>query len=143
MGTYRQDLTVFVGNSAYPILATAGGLVGHLVKLNDKVEVGQKVAIQRAIASARWLRVCNGVAGEIGQRNVQCQPPPRIHPFSTATPDGGEIYRVIQRLCPRLTAAGLKGSLAYKILRAGPLHPLMNFTVEIGHRPSHLLTCAG
>jgi predicted deacylase len=40
-------VTVFVGNSAYPILATVGGLVEHLVKLNDKVKAGQKVAIQR------------------------------------------------------------------------------------------------
>ena len=42
MGRTGKDVTVFVGNSAYPILATAGGLVEHLVKLNDKVEAGQE-----------------------------------------------------------------------------------------------------
>jgi uncharacterized protein len=47
IGRTGKDVSVFVGNSAFPILATAGGLVEHLVKLNDKVEAGQKVAIQR------------------------------------------------------------------------------------------------
>ena len=47
MGRTGKDVTVFVGNSAFPILATAGGIVEHLVKLNDKVKAGQKVAIQR------------------------------------------------------------------------------------------------
>jgi len=42
-----KDVTVFVGSSAFPILATVGGLVEHLVKLNDKVKAGQKVAISR------------------------------------------------------------------------------------------------
>src|SRR4029450_9041371 len=47
IGRTGKDVNVFVGNSALPILATQGGIVEHLVKLNDKVEPGQKVAIQR------------------------------------------------------------------------------------------------
>ena len=41
MGRTGKDVRVFIGNSAFPILATQGGLVEHLVKLNDSVEAGQ------------------------------------------------------------------------------------------------------
>ena len=70
MGRTGKDVTVFVGNSAFPILATAGGLVEHLVKLNDKVEAGQKVAIQRDSFGEVVAEYASGVAGEItGQRS--------------------------------------------------------------------------
>ena len=70
MGRTGKDVIVFVGNSAYPILATAGGLVEHLVKLNDKVEAGQKVAIQRDSFGEVVAEYASGVAGEItGQRS--------------------------------------------------------------------------
>jgi predicted deacylase len=70
MGRTSKDVTVFVGNSAYPILATAGGLVEHLVKLNDKVEAGQKVAIQRDSFGEVVAEYASGVAGAItGQRS--------------------------------------------------------------------------
>ena len=53
-----------------PILATAGGLVEHLVKLNDKVKAGQKVAIQRDSFGEVVAEYTSGVAGEItGQRS--------------------------------------------------------------------------
>jgi uncharacterized protein len=70
MGRTGKDVSVFVGNSAYPILATAGGLVEHLVKLNDKVKAGQKVAIQRDSFGELVAEYTSGVAGEItGQRS--------------------------------------------------------------------------
>jgi predicted deacylase len=70
MGRTGKDVTVFVGNSAFPILATAGGLVEHLVKLNDKVEAGQKVAVQRDSFGEVVAEYTSGVAGEItGQRS--------------------------------------------------------------------------
>ncbi|MGE5534761.1 MAG: succinylglutamate desuccinylase/aspartoacylase family protein [Acidobacteriota bacterium] len=70
MGRTGKDVTVFVGNSAFPILATAGGLVEHLVKLNDKVEAGQKVAVQRDSFGVVVAEYTSGVAGEItGQRS--------------------------------------------------------------------------
>ena len=63
-------MTVFVGNSAFPILATAGGIVEHLVKLNDKVKAGQKVAIQRDSFGEVVAEYKSGVDGEItGQRS--------------------------------------------------------------------------
>jgi uncharacterized protein len=46
MGRTGKDTSLFVANSAHPVLATRGGFV-ELVKLNDKVEAGQRVAVQR------------------------------------------------------------------------------------------------
>lgn len=70
MGRTGKDVNVFVGNSAFPVLATVGGLVEHLVKLNDKVEAGQKVAIQRNSFGEVVAEYISGVAGEVtGQRS--------------------------------------------------------------------------
>ena len=85
MGRTGKDVSVFVGNSSFPILATAGGLVEHLVKLNDKVEAGQKVAIQRnsfgevvAEYTKRGGRRDNRPAERC---NVRARQPFGIHPF--------------------------------------------------------------
>jgi uncharacterized protein len=95
MGRTGKDVTVFVGNSAYPILATAGGLVEHLVKLNDKVEAGQKVAIQRDSFGEVVAEYTSGVAGEItGQRSDAMSEPgnPLTFVLFNKTPAGGESY---------------------------------------------------
>ena len=96
MGRTGKDVSVFVGNSAFPILATAGGLVEHLVKLNDKVEAGQKVAIQRNSFGEVVAEYTSGVAGEItGQRSDAMSEPgnPLVFIlFNKATPEGVETY---------------------------------------------------
>ena len=96
MGRTGKDVTVFVGNNAFPILATAGGIVEHLVKLNDKVEAGQKVAIQRDSFGEVVAEYASGVAGEItGQRSdVMSEPgnPLTFILFNKPGPEGGEIY---------------------------------------------------
>ena len=70
MGRTGKDSGVFTGNSAFPILASAGGLVEYLVKLNDKVEAGQKVAIQRDSFGEVVAEYTSGVAGEMtGKRS--------------------------------------------------------------------------
>jgi uncharacterized protein len=96
MGRTGKDLDVFVGNSAFPILATAGGLVEHLVKLNDKVEPGQKVAIQRNSFGEVVAEYTSGVAGEItGQRSDATSEPgnPLVFIlFNKAMPEGVEVY---------------------------------------------------
>ena len=96
MGRTGKDLDVFVGNSAFPILATVGGLVEHLVKLNDKVEAGQKVAIQRDSFGEVVAEYTSGVAGEItGQRSDAMTEPgnPLVFIlFNKATPEGVEVY---------------------------------------------------
>jgi predicted deacylase len=96
MGRTGKDVTAFVGNSAFPILATAGGLVEHLVKLNDKVEAGQKVAIQRNSFGEVVAEYTSGVAGEItGQRSDAMSEPgnPLVFIlFDKATSGGVESY---------------------------------------------------
>ncbi|MCV3238935.1 succinylglutamate desuccinylase/aspartoacylase family protein [Mesorhizobium sp. ZC-5] len=96
MGRTGKDVTVFVGNSAFPILATEGGIVEHLVKLNDKVEAGQKVAIQRNSFGEVVAEYTSGVTGEVtGQRSdVMSEPgnPLVFILFNQQGPDDAETY---------------------------------------------------
>jgi predicted deacylase len=96
MGLTGKDVSVFVGNSAFPILATQGGLVEHLVKLNDKVEAGQKVAIQRNSFGEVVAEYTTSVAGEItGLRSdAMSEPgnPLTFILFHKAPPEGVEAY---------------------------------------------------
>lgn len=96
MGRTGKDVTVFVGNSAFPVLATAGGLVEHLVKLNDKVEAGQKVAIQRNSFGEIVAEYTSSVAGEVtGQRSDAMSEPgnPLVFIlFNKSVPEGVESY---------------------------------------------------
>ena len=96
MGRTGKDVAVFVGNSAFPVLATAGGLVEYLVKLNDKVEAGQKVAIQRDGLGEMVAEYASGVAGEIsGLRSDAMSEPgnPLVFIlFHKPTSEGVETY---------------------------------------------------
>lgn len=96
MGRTGKDVTVFVGNSAFPILATEGGIVEHLVKLNDKVKPGQKLAIQRNSFGEVVAEYESGVAGEVtGQRSDAMAEPgnPLVFIlFHKDAPDRGETY---------------------------------------------------
>ena len=96
MGRTGKDVSVFVGNSSFPILATKGGIVEHLVKLNDKVEPGQKLAVQRNSFGEVVAEYTSGVAGEVtGQRSDAMSEPgnPLVFIlFHKGPPDGGETY---------------------------------------------------
>lgn len=96
MGRTSKDVGVFIGNSALPILATQGGLVEHLVKLNDKVEAGQKVAVQRNSFGEVVAEYTSSVSGEItGLRSdAMAEPgnPLAFILFHKAASDGGETY---------------------------------------------------
>ncbi|MGI6850667.1 M14 family metallopeptidase [Mesorhizobium sp. 1B3] len=96
MGRTGKDVAVFVGNSAFPILATTGGLVEHLVKLNDKVEAGQKVALQRDSFGEVVAEYTSGVAGEItGQRSDAMSEPgnPLVFIlFNKPGPEDAQVY---------------------------------------------------
>jgi predicted deacylase len=65
MGRTGKDTSLFVGNSAHPVLATHGGFVELLVKLNDKVEAGQRVAVQRNAFGEVVAEYTSGVTGEV------------------------------------------------------------------------------
>jgi predicted deacylase len=96
LGRTGKDVGVFIGNSALPILATQGGLVEHLVRLNDRVDAGQKVAIQRNSFGEVVAEYTSRVAGKVtGQRSdAMSEPgnPLAFILFHKATADGGETY---------------------------------------------------
>jgi uncharacterized protein len=96
IGRTGKDVGVFIGNSALPILATHGGLIEHLVKLNDKIEAGQKVAIQRNSFGEVVAEYTTSVTGEVtGQRSdAMAEPgnPLAFILFHNGTPDRGETY---------------------------------------------------
>ncbi len=65
MGRTGRDTGVFVGNSGHNILSTHGGFVELLVKLTEKVHVGQKLATQRNTFGELVAEYTSGVAGEV------------------------------------------------------------------------------
>ena len=65
MGRTGKDSGVFVGNNAHAVFATSGGFVEVLVNLNDKVDAGQKVAIQRNAFGEVVAEYTSGVSGEV------------------------------------------------------------------------------
>lgn len=65
MGRTGKDTGVFVGNSAHAVIANRGGFVELLVDLNDKVEAGQRVAIQRNTFGEVVAEYTTGVSGEV------------------------------------------------------------------------------
>jgi hypothetical protein len=76
-------------------MAVQGGLVEHLVKLNEKVEAGQKVAVQRNSFSEVVAEYTSSVAGEVtGQRSEAMSEPgnPLAFILFNKTPAGGESY---------------------------------------------------
>ena len=66
LGRTAADANVFIGDSAFPIFATQAGFVEHLVKLDDEVMAGQKVAIQRNAFGEVVAEYTSGVRGKIG-----------------------------------------------------------------------------
>jgi len=96
MGRTGRDTGVFVGNSLAPVLATAGGIVEHLVRLTDAVTTGQKIAIQRNMFGETVAEYTSPVDGEIGAlRSDATSEPGNVIAFilfNRSTPDGVEAY---------------------------------------------------
>jgi len=78
MGRTGRNTDIFIGNSGHTILTTHGGFVELLVKLNDKVKVGQKVAIQRNAFGEIVAEYTSGVAGEVMARRSDAVAEPGI-----------------------------------------------------------------
>lgn len=87
MGRTGRDTDVFVANSGHTILASHGGFLEILVKL--KVEIGQKVAVQRNTFGELVAEYASVVAGEVaGYRNDATAEPgtPIVFVFYNAAP---------------------------------------------------------
>jgi predicted deacylase len=66
IGRTAADVGVFIGSGAFPVLATQGGFVEHLVRLYDKVKVGQKLTVQRNAFGEVVAEYVSAVDGEVG-----------------------------------------------------------------------------
>ena len=94
MGRTGRDTNIFIANSGHTVLATHGGFVEILVKLNEKVEVGQKVAIQRNTFGEVVADYSSVVAGEVcGYRTDATAEPgtPLVFVFYNATPQENPV----------------------------------------------------
>ena len=78
MGRTARDTGIFVANSDHFIFSTHGGFVELLVKLNEKVKVGQKVAIQRNTFGEVVAEYTSEVAGEVMARRSDATAEPGI-----------------------------------------------------------------
>jgi len=78
IGRTGKHTNIFIGNSGHTVLATHGGFVELLVKLNDKVKVGQKVAIQRNTFGEVVAEYTSPVAGEVMTRRSDATAEPGI-----------------------------------------------------------------
>jgi predicted deacylase len=96
MGRTGKDTGIFVGNSGGGVLATHGGFVQLLVKLNDKVEVGQKVAIQRNAFGEAVAEYTAPVAGEVAALRTDATSEPGnglvTILYDNSPPVGGDTY---------------------------------------------------
>jgi predicted deacylase len=92
MGRTGKDTAIFVGNSAHAIVATRGGFVELLVKLKDKVEAGQKVAVQRNSFGDVVAEYASGVSGEVAAFRTDATSEPgnmlMMVLYARAAPDG-------------------------------------------------------
>lgn len=66
MGRTGRDTGIFVGNALFPVVATKGGIVEHLVRLADTVSIGQKIAVQRNMFGEIVAEYTSPVDGEVG-----------------------------------------------------------------------------
>jgi len=66
IGRTAVDANVFIGKNAVPVLTSHGGFIELLVKLNDKVTTGQKLAIQRNAFGEVVAEYSSPVNGLIG-----------------------------------------------------------------------------
>lgn len=96
IGRTGRDTGIFVGNSLFPVLATAGGIVEHLVKIKDAVSPGQKIAIQRNMFGEIVAEYTSQVDGRVGGlRSDATSEPGNVLAFilfNQATPSGTEAY---------------------------------------------------
>lgn len=96
MGRTGRDTGIFVGNSLFPVLATAGGIVEHLVKITDAVSPGQRIAIQRNMFGEIIAEYTSEVDGEIGGLRSDATSEPgtviAFVLFNQTAPSGAEAY---------------------------------------------------
>jgi len=66
IGRTAADTNVYIGKSAMPVVTTQGGFIELLVKLEDDVTLGQKLAIQRNAFGEVMAEYTSPASGRIG-----------------------------------------------------------------------------
>ncbi len=66
VGRTSVDANVFIGDNAFPVIASHGGFIEHLVRLNERVSAGQTVVIQRNSFGEVVAEYASAVHGEVG-----------------------------------------------------------------------------
>jgi uncharacterized protein len=96
IGRTAVDANVYVGRNAVPVLATQGGFIELLVKLEDDVTAGQKLAIQRNAFGEVMAEYSSPVNGRIGgMRSDATSEPGNVLVFilaGSATAAGAATY---------------------------------------------------
>ncbi|MET0438481.1 MAG: succinylglutamate desuccinylase/aspartoacylase family protein [Devosia sp.] len=94
IGRTGKDSGVFIGDAMAPVITTHGGFVELLVELNEAVEAGQKVAIQRNTFGEVVAEYTAPRSGEVLARRTDatCEEGMIILSFlfDSTTPEGGD-----------------------------------------------------
>lgn len=95
IGKTGKDSNVFVADGMFPVITTHGGFVELLVGLNDSVNAGQKVAIQRNTFGEVVAEYSAKLGGRVAARRTDatCEPgtPIVFFIFDSANPVGGDV----------------------------------------------------
>ncbi|AWC23111.1 ectoine utilization protein EutE [Aminobacter sp. MSH1] len=94
IGRTSKDSNVFVADGMMPIIATHGGFVELLVGLNEAVQAGQKLAVQRNTFGEIVAEYNAPRSGEVGARRTDATAEPGtpivFMIFDSASPVGGD-----------------------------------------------------
>ncbi|MET2829845.1 M14 family metallopeptidase [Mesorhizobium shangrilense] len=94
IGKTSKDSNVFVADGMFPVIATHGGFVELLVELNETVQPGQKVAIQRNTFGEVVAEYSATFGGKVGARRTDATAesgtPIVFLIFDSANPVGGD-----------------------------------------------------
>jgi predicted deacylase len=95
IGRTGKDTNIFVGDGLFPVIATQGGFVELLVKLNETVEPGQKVAVQTNTFGDIVAEYTTPLGGKVGGRRTDATTEPGTPIlfilFDSAAPEGGDV----------------------------------------------------
>lgn len=99
MGQTATDANMFIGNAAFPIIATHGGLVEFQAKLGDDVKAGQNIAVQRNMFGEVVAEYAPAVNGKLAAYRTDASSDPGnvlafilFNPPGASPPQGVHAY---------------------------------------------------
>ncbi|MGK6317104.1 M14 family metallopeptidase [Neorhizobium sp. DT-125] len=95
IGRTGRDSNVFIADGMFPVITTHGGFIELLVQLNETVEAGQKVAIQRNTFGEVMAEYTAARGGKVGARRTDATAEPGtpivFMIFDSASAVGGDV----------------------------------------------------